>query len=64
MTTQPDGAADESACAGHCAHGTPDRLILVDSGRRLAGLINACRYAELLGVGDLDPTRRPISLLR
>jgi len=39
-------------------HGTPDRLILVDNGRRLAGLINASRYAELPGVGDLAPTRR------
>ena len=29
-------------------HGTPDRLVLVDNGRRLAGLINTSRYAELL----------------
>jgi hypothetical protein len=36
-------------------HGTPDRLILVDNGSQLAGLINAPRYAELPGVGDLAP---------
>jgi pimeloyl-ACP methyl ester carboxylesterase len=28
-------------------HGTPDRLVLVDNGRRLAGLINTSRHAEL-----------------
>ena len=51
MTTQPYGAPTHLRVPTIVLHGTPDRLILVDNGRRLAGLINASRYAEL-------PTRR------